>query len=351
MLKLFGSRGSANSVAASTRSETDQDNAPPEFVQIDEANPFPLAAHIARANGFPYVDWKAVESWAAALPEEEQAQAWFSCARGWLLHLRAALGQQYRLDLAKHALLLSTLEPPIARDTLDFMERTTGRIVRLLDGIASPPKRGESILVVFDDEESYYNYIAYFYPERGEFAQSGGLYIDAGCGHFVTVKSDLPSVEPVIAHEMTHASVAGLPLPLWLNEGLAVNSERALTMPQRGLYSPVELHEKHVAFWNAEEIQRFWSGESFDVGGDSNMLAYDLAQIIVEQMAKDWTSFRRFVLAADRADGGAAAAREHLAVDLGEYVCALLEQQNTSGWSPDPSGWRPEYTQDQATQA
>ena len=45
-----------------------------------------------------------------------------------------------------------------------------------------------------------------------------------------------------------------------------------------------------------------------------------------------------------------AAAREHLAVDLGEYVCALLEQQDTSGWSPDPSGWRPEYTQDQATQ-
>ena len=29
-------------------------------------------------------------------------------------------------------------------------------------------------------------------------------------------------------HEMTHGSVAHLPLPLWLNEGLAVNTERRL---------------------------------------------------------------------------------------------------------------------------
>jgi len=36
----------------------------------------------------------------------------------------------------------------------------------------------------------------------------------------------------------------------------------------------------------------------------------------------DWTAARRFVLAADMADGGAAAASEHLGADLGQLVCA-----------------------------
>ena len=51
----------------------------------------------------------------------------------------------------------------------------------------------------------------------------------------------------------------------------------------------------------------------------------------------DWTAARRFVLAADMADGGAAAASEHLGADLGRLVCALLGQDHRSGWSPAPA--------------
>ncbi len=57
---------------------------------------------------------------------------------------------------------------------------------------------------------------------------------------------------------------------------------------------------------------------------DGNLLSYDLARILVAYMAKDWEAFRRFVLAANMADGGAAAAREHLGADLGKLACALL---------------------------
>jgi len=306
--------------------------------QDEDAPDFPLAARIKYVNGLPYVDWKAVGAWIATLPPELHPAAWSSCSTAWLLELKGALGPQYRLDEGKRTALLSSIEPALAPVTLDFMDKTSMRITRLLDGVAAPGE-GRSILVVFDDEDSYYNYVSYYYPEKGEFALSGGMYIDSGLGHFVTVKSDLHSVEPVIAHEMTHASVARLPLPLWLNEGLAVNTERALTWSGRPLRAPDEMHRRHLAFWGSPEIQEFWSGKSFSRTDEGSELSYDLAQIMVEQMAKDWPAFRAFVLAANRSDSGAQAARVRLGVDLGSYVCALLEKDDARGWAPDPSSW------------
>lgn len=152
--------------------------------------------------------------------------------------------------------------------------------------------------------------------------------------------TDLRSIEPVVAHEMTHASVAHLCLPLWLNEGLAVNTEQRLVPPSgRPPHTPQEVHEKHGRFWNERTVQQFWSGASFTRPDDGQMLAYDLARIMVEQMAKDWATFRQFVLAANAGDGGAAAAREHLGAELGEYVCALMDHASCKGWSPNPPEW------------
>ncbi len=336
MFRLFRSLALDETASGEARSRRHEHEAPAE---LDEAPASMSVAHIKYVNGLPYADWKAVASSVATLPSEQQTAAWSSCSRAWLLELKDALGSQYRLDEEKKTLLLSSLEPPLARVTLEFVERTSTRIVRLLDGVAAAPEKGRSILIVFDDEESYYNYVSYYYPERGEFALSGGMYIDSGLGHFVTVKSDLRSVEPVIAHEMTHASVSRLPLPLWLNEGLAVNTERALASSGRALRTPEEMRRKHLAFWGVPEIQQFWSGKSFSRSDDGNELSYDLARIMVEQMAKDWPAFRAFALAANRADSGAEAAHAHLGVDLGSYVCALLEKDDTHRWAPDPRSW------------
>jgi hypothetical protein len=197
-------------------------------------------------------------------------------------------------------------------------------------------------VIAFDDAETYYRYVSYYYPKRGKFAVSGGIQISTGCSHFVTVKRDLRTVEPVIAHEMTHSCVAYLPLPSWLNEGLAVNTEHRLAGSSLSHYTPQELREKHRAFWGKEEIQQFWSGDSFYRIDEGTLLSYDLARIMVEQMAKDWEQFERFVLAANRNDAGALAAQQHLGVDLGDYVYALLEKRPTSGWAPDSRIWKNE---------
>lgn len=54
------------------------------------------------------------------------------------------------------------------------------------------------------------------------------------------------------------------------------------------------------------------------------------------------TSFLEFVRHADRADAGAASARDQLGVDLGHFACALLEKSDSTGFSPDPQSWKSE---------
>lgn len=95
----------------------------------------------------------------------------------------------------------------------------------------------------------------------------------------------------------------------------------------------------HLRFWNPATIQEFWAGASFHRTDDGHLLSYELARVVVEQMARDWEAFQAFVATAKRQDAGAAAAREALGVDLGAYVGALLQIDDSAGWAPHPAGW------------
>jgi hypothetical protein len=310
------------------------------MVMSPGSEPFQLAHHVSADSGFPRVEWVAVTEWVETLDEAKRSQAWGEVEVAWLLHLRDHLGSTYQVERRGEALLLSSLEPNVAHATLDFMTRSIARIHRVLDGIAVSPEWGNDVLVVFDDDDTYYRYVSHFYEEAGEFALSGGMFIHEGCSHFVTVKSDLRSVEPTIVHELTHSCLAHLPLPAWLNEGLAVNTERRLAPSAApDVFTPLQMHAKHKAFWGPAEIQQFWSGKSWRRPDDANLLSYDLARILVEQFAADWPSFRDFALAANVTDAGSAAARDHLGVDLGAAVCAVLGREPTDAWRPEPTTW------------
>ena len=333
--RLLGGKNHATAQAV----QADSDEAPPSEIVVDGAPTFALAQHLSFTEGYPIPDWGAVQTWVSALESNElQGRAWTAVERAWLLHMREPLGKGFRLSQTNNALLLSSLQSNVAHATLDYMERTLQRVVKLLDGVAQIPPMGKDLLLVFDDDESYYRYVSCYYPDAGEFAFSGGMHINAGCSHYVTVKNDLRVIEPIIAHEMTHGCVGHLPLPAWLNEGLAVNIEHQLA-GARSTHTPQQIRSKHLAFWGEEEMQEFWSGKSFLRTDDANLLSYDLARLIVQQMAKNWELFKRFVLAANHLDAGAAAARDHLGVDLGEFVCALLEREQPSAWAPNPSMW------------
>lgn len=311
------------------------DQAAPQDVIVNGSS-FALSRHISHQEGFPMLDWDAAWLWASGQQTELlQRDAWAAVERASLLHMRDALGPGFNLDESVHAMVVSSLPHHAANATLDYMERTLRRVVQVLDGLAIVPPLGKDILIVFDDSDSYYRYVSHCYPDDGEFALSSGMHIHSGCSHYVTIKDDLRVIEPIIAHEMTHGCLGHLPLPTWLNEGLAVNVEQRLA-PTPATHTPQELRAMHQAYWEEDDLQAFWSGQSFMRTDDGNLLSYALARLLVEQMSRDWPRFKAFVLAADAADAGGAAARQHLGVELGAFVCALLERTPSPAWEPTP---------------
>jgi hypothetical protein len=307
----------------------------PQHIEVPGQPALSVQACLRDAHGWLVFDWGMVNAWLDGIADAEQRQAArLTSQRAWLMHLRDGMGEYAWLHETDDVLLLSTEDPRGAKTTADFVARTQQRVTRVLGPLATPQPGSKSILVVFDHDEDYYTYTAAYDHGEGELAFSGGMFIDAGCPHFVTRSEDLSRIEPVIAHELTHAALAHLRLPLWLDEGIAVNTEHRLTGARHGEHTPQELQRMHQRFWGETEIQQFWTGESFRRPDDGNKLSYDLARIIVEQLAKTWEPFAAFVAQASRDDAGARAAREALGIELGAMVCALLQREPDPNWSP-----------------
>lgn len=289
---------------------------------------------------FAIPDWARVEeSLAPRLAQEDPNVLWAKVSLYWMQSLKESLGGEFRISSSDNFHLLS---PGTAREQqlfLEFAEKSKKRVLRLLDGIAADHGYGKSCVMAFADEEQYYEYVANYYPDEGEFAFSGGMYINHGYGHFVCVRTDMHAIEPVVAHELTHMHLTHLPIPAWLNEGLAVNTEQILCPPRGSLYTPNELKEMHAKFWNAESIQEFWSGKSFLRADDGNLLSYDLAKHMVTLLSQDRDRFTAFANAATMEDGGQSSASQHLGTELESAVTFILGEGD---WRPEPSRWASE---------
>jgi len=309
------------------------DESAPMIVRVAGCLDFDVQSQLVEAHGFPIIHADAFNQWLAASPQASTSG--LACvARAWLMHMRDACGPEFRLFETKHAFILSPLESNVLRATDTFIATTRKRITAVLRDLAVFPAGGKSVLLVLHDEDAYYQYVSAYYPDSGEFSFSSGMFINSSVPHFVVPLAELSAIEAVIAHEMTHSALSHLTLPRWLDEGLAVNIEQRLTGVPRLIYTPHELHEKHLRYWGATEMQQFWTGESFFRTDDGNLLSYELARILVSHLSADWDRFARFVINAQREDSGGLAAREHMNVELGALVCALLEQPFSADWEP-----------------
>lgn len=273
------------------------------------------------------------------MPATRRAEAWLALERGWLDWLRGALGLHYRIHESSTALLLTTQPPRLAQVQLGYLDATLRRIERTLEEIADHAAAGKEILIACTDEDDYYRYVSGFYPEEGDFAMSAGMHLDDGCGHFVTHGLELSDIEPTIVHEMTHSCVAHLPIPLWLNEGLAQSVEQRFAPTPKDPHAQIALRRRQYTFWEADSIQQFWTGASFQRTDEARELSYDMGRALTEALAQDWPRFKAFVRAAKRADGGAAAAHDVLGIDLGEAARLFLERPEGDVWAPMPSRW------------
>jgi hypothetical protein len=219
---------------------------------------------------------------------------------------------------------------------LDYLDRSQRRVLAALAGIAADHGHGKTVVMVFDDEQTYYRYVANYGSESSQpEAGSGGMFIDHGYGHFVFPQGSFEAMEPVVVHELAHCLVRHLPIPAWLNEGLAVNTEHRFT-GHRPRYRPNEVEYLFSRFWNASTIQEFWSGKSFLRPDDGQALSYELARLMVQLLGKDYALLTRFCETANQDDGGQRASQEVIGAGLEELVAIVL---GPGTWKPDPGSW------------
>lgn len=261
---------------------------------------------------------------------------WCEIAREWMCLLMQNFSDDYKVTESENFILISSAGDSYNKGMSKHLEYCRRRILFVSKGITSDVGFGKFVVIMFNDIESYYKYVSYFYgADEGAYGLSSGMYINNGYGHFVFVNDDMFIVEPIIAHEMTHALLSHLPIPLWLNEGLAVNMEASISN-----FSPERInkagYQQHEDFWALDEIQEFWKGESFFRADVGQKLSYQLAQLMVSRFNESYDVFVEFVNVAHVDDAGEKAMNDIFGMSLGDLAAGFLGEGE---WQPDPNSW------------
>jgi hypothetical protein len=295
--------------------------------------------------GLPRPRWDVLAARVEAFdgPEARHA-AWTEIARRWLEELRRALGADYRLDESEDFFLLTPLPGPRADVLLGLAGRCRRALLESLPGVTAFETPGKQVVVALANAGTYYTYLAPFYPE-GRFGASAGSYVRQGYPHIALCGADPNTLDSALAHELTHASLAHLALPLWVEEGLTQLFEHDMTGRDL-LVVGEKTARQHKRYWAARGLDLFWYGEGFFQPDKAQRLSYELAEILMRLLFSDhrprWFGLVRepqrrlfaFLREANQADAGGAAARKHLGFGLGELAGRFL---GPGHWSPAPA--------------
>jgi hypothetical protein len=314
-------------------------------------HPSELEAAFRQNFGFHRADWSFIERWIDARCEVcDRGKAWDEAVVFWLTKLRDDLGGDYQVLQSSDALLLCAQPTDTAQRLLGYIEHTKSRLRDALGGLAWDGSPDKIVVLLFEELDDYDHYLAPFLRD-GEQPAAGGVCLREGVTHVVVPWVDDFDAANAIVHELTHDCLAHLPLPVWLNEGVAVTLQKALAPLPRALGQseqdalfaatinwrpPImwdELAERHFAFWDEDNIQSFWAGTSFHLAGESNALSYSLAEVLVNLLAERRNSmtWRSFLESATWDDAGQTAALDVLGVDLGEVAGTFLGE---GAWRP-----------------
>lgn len=285
---------------------------------------------------FPRPNWEDIYTQVDTHHKDaDQHELWCSIARAWMGKVISKLPNNYGIHESENFIIVTSETDRYISLLQNFLERTLKRILSTLSGIASDDGFGKYVVIIFNDIDDYYSYLSYYYSEDGVYGLSSGVYLNKGYGHFAFPHQDVTYAESIAAHEMTHALLAHLPIPAWLNEGMAVTLEDMIT-GSAPLKMDNELFERHKLFWGESEIQEFWSGDSFHRPDEGQELSYNLAQFAVNSLSQDYESFIQFSNKANFNDGGEAAANEVYGGSLGNLITQFFGDGN---WSPNPDKW------------
>jgi len=292
--------------------------------------------HFREIESYPRPDWEAIYSVVEKdYKDVDQHKLWCDIARTWMNQLISSLSSDYSIHESENFILVTSESEKYVSNFQIFLERTRKQILKSLQGIASDEGFGKYVVLIFDDIDQYYSYLSYFYENDGVYGLSSGVYLNKGYGHFAFPHQELSYAESITAHEMTHALLAHLPIPAWLNEGMAVSIEDLIT-GSAPLRMDNEMFARHQSFWGEEEIQEFWSGDAFHRPDEGQELSYHLAQFAVKSLSQDYDIFRQFANKAHYNDGGEAAANEAYEGSLGNLIAQFFGEGE---WVPKPETW------------
>jgi hypothetical protein len=278
---------------------------------------------------YPLPRWDLVASdgEAQALSGPALHAFWMERGRDWMRLLLAGFGAEYRWFESANFWLLCSRDEKTCLNILRWAEHVHRELLAVLGDIMDRGM-GRIPILVTADIDAYYAYVAEYMPD-GDHALSGGMYLYQGYGHFVFCYHQMGEAEAVIAHELAHALLLGLPIPTWLNEGIAQLAEMKVTGRYRMDVDVIK--ETLGTFWTPETIQEFWRGCSFDRQDYGHVQSYHLAFVLTRNLTQDMKRFFRFVNEANAADAGEAALKRHYGFCLEELVADYLGEGD---WRP-----------------
>ncbi len=255
--------------------------------------------------------------------KESWHEVWTSVAIEWLGRLRRRLRKEYRVFESENFLYLTDRGQERAQRLAVHCEASREAILRDLDGIASSDGYGKLVCLIFSEPDLYYDYVSHYYHE-GEFGASAGIFVGGGYGHFVLHGSDERRAIGIIPHELTHAYVRHLPIPLWLNEAMATTCERTI-LREEPFGLTIEAARRHHAFWREHPLNAFWFGWGFHGADEGQHLCYQLAQILLWNILPERRAqFAEFARKAHFSDAGESAAVELLGCRLPDLASRFL---------------------------
>ena len=292
-------------------------------IQLSE---IPGAFHLPRR------DWGIIRNWVDHhVADSERHSAWTEIAKQWLAVLDQALGGRYQILQTDHLILFAPREFEDVESLLAFAESGCDAIVNALGILAREVWLGPHVVLLFENAESYDDYVT---PFGGNYVPSAGMCLREGYVHVAVHPGQLDRVRQTLLHELTHACLSHLSLPLWLEEGVTQLAEEA-TIPDWGRF---RLDTKTAAdlreYWRTNGLCHFWWGSGFHADDEAQTHSYRLAEILFRILATDHQrALPEFVRHANHADAGESAARDILGEGLAKLAAQFL---GPGPWDPIP---------------
>jgi len=263
----------------------------------------------------------------------DRRAAWASIVSQWLDLLNEALGGSYRTQQSDRVLLFAPADYGDAESLLDCAESGLTYIVDLLGSVTGRNWQGPLVMLLFADPETYCRYVSPFDPE-GEYFRSGGMCLRQGYLHLALRPTLLDQLRISAVHEITHACLSHLSLPLWLEEGIAQLVQQAATPSWAQFALDGQTAGEIRQYWREHGLQDFWWGQGFFRDDEGQGHSYALAEVLYRLLVADHRrQLPDFIRNAHAADAGDSAAR----TSLGKGVAVIAAQFLGPGaWEPMP---------------